>query len=663
MDQSEFEDKSKRQIFDFDISIVIVNYNVRDFLSKCLLSIRESQTNLKIETIVVDNNSTDGSVNFLKNTFTEVKFISLNENLGFSKANNVGFKESHGKYILILNPDTILEKNTLNVMYDYMESNREVWISGCKILNPDGSFQLPCRRGFPTPWVAFSKLFGLQSLFPKSKLFAKYNQTFRSIDETYYIDAVMGAFMFARADKINLLRGFDEDYFMYGEDIDLCYRTAELGGKVAYVHSTTITHYKGESTKRSSINDIRHFYEAMQIFVKKYYSNSSFFLALLKLGIFIRTFLAYISKYKKDFPLIIIDLIIVNFVLMGATKVRFEQFLGFPAYAYPTVFIVISIIFFISLFAVGEYFEGEHSIRKLLFGVSIAFFFLIALTYFFKTFAFSRGVLLMTIGLSFLLCSLIRIIFSSFWSPPQENRKRKIALVSKESQIESILEEYKAKQLDTKFELIGLFTFEKNITSHSNIFPKNLIFGNFDFLVSNVFELNLDEVIIFKIDKNSDELKTLFSKTFDRKIGIHFLTSFDEYIVSEIISEVSSSQPVLINHKLLLPRFKFAKRLVDLISSSIMLTAGLPIIFLNNKNRQKNLKNLINVFIGNFSLVGIYPTENIRNYNSKPGIYNLVLFSNEINLKNENIQKLNDYYESNYSISLDFDIFIKSVFK
>ena len=128
----------------------------------------------------MDNDSLDGSVEFLEPLFPDVSFIALKENLGFGRANNLGIEKSKGKYVLILNPDTIIEENTLDVMYKYMEDNPETGISGCKVLNPDGTFQLACRRGFPTPWAAFSKLFGLQKLFPKSKLFAKYNQTFRS---------------------------------------------------------------------------------------------------------------------------------------------------------------------------------------------------------------------------------------------------------------------------------------------------------------------------------------------------------------------------------------------------------------------------------------------------------------------------------------------------
>jgi hypothetical protein len=589
-----------------------------------------------------------------------VKFISSPDNLGFSKANNIGFEESRGKYILILNPDTILSENTLEVMFRFMEEHSEVWISGCKILNADGSFQLPCRRGFPTPWVAFSKLFGLQSLFPNSKLFAKYNQTFRSIDETYYIDAIMGAFMFARADKIKELRGFDEDYFMYGEDLDLCYRTKLAGGKVAYVNTTDIIHFKGESTKRSSINDIKHFYEAMQIFVKKHYSNSYLFLSLLKMGIFLRTFIAYLLKYKKEFPLIIIDLLIINLVLVFSTSIKFGELLGFPDYAYPTVFFVISGVFFLSLFAVGEYFEGEHSVRKLLFGTMISFFFLSALTYFFKDYAFSRGVLLMTIGLTFSISSLIKVLMTTLLGKKNSKKLKRIALVTKYENYELIEKEITLFKLSSGIEYCGIF--------NSNTFMSNSAVaegfeGNLEFLTKNLKELNLDEIIIIDEDKNNEGYNPLFIKSLDDKIRIHYLSKFSDYFISEIISNVATSQPVLVNHKLILPRFKFAKRFVDISISVFLLTLGLPITIIQNRKNNKYLKDVLNVLKGNYSLIGIYPVQNIRNYNAKPGLISLVSFSEKAVISNESIQKLNDFYEMNYSISLDFDIFLKSILK
>lgn len=642
-----------------DISIVIVNYNVRDFLNNCLQSIYKSETQLKYEIIVVDNNSTDNSIQYLKERYPQVKFIELKDNLGFSKANNIGIKEAKSKYVLILNPDTILYPDTLQTMYEYMEKHPEVALSGCKVLNADGTFQYSCRRGFPTPWASFTKLFGLQSLFPKSKIFAKYNQTFKSIDETYYIDAVIGAFMFARLDKINEIGGFDEDFFMYGEDIDLCYRIYQTGSKIAYVHTTSIIHFKGESTRRSSINEIKHFYEAMEIYVKKHYSNSKLFLFLLKLGITLRSFLAYLKTYQKDIPVIIVDLLIANISLLIATTFKFERFLGFPSYAYPTVFIVISILTFGSLFFVGEYFEGENSYRKTFFGYLINFFILSALTYFFKNYAFSRGVLLLTIAFSIIFSFIFRFILNTIKSAKYKTGKKRIAILFNFSKLEEIEINLKKLQFDQEYDLAGLFYNETNQIPQQNSSLK--FTGNYEFLKKNLKDFDLNDIIIIIDDAETENYNDLINKTIGTNIKLHFVKKLEDYYTSQIINSVSSNPLIIKNYRIALPRFKFAKRTIDIIFSVIMLTICLPITIYKNSKDKKYFKDILNVLKGKYSLIGVYPVENIRNYNAKPGILNLVKFAKNNEMNNEAIKKLNDYYELNYSLSLDFDIFIKSI--
>jgi hypothetical protein len=401
----------------------------------------------------------------------------------------------------------------------------------------------------------------------------------------------------------------------------------------------------------------------MQIFVRKHYSNSSLFLAILKLGIFVRTFFAYLTRYKNEFPLILLDLIIVNIVLMISTSVKFGELLGFPDYAYPTVFIVISCVYFLSLFSVGEYFEGEHSIRKLLFGILISFFFLSALTYFFRDYAFSRGVLLMTIGLTFIFGSFLRLLLSSVRNVIRSKHKTKVAIVSRISGISKITEDITAKKLDSQLDFQGFYYIDST-EAISDSYNSNLpIEGNLDYLVRNLKELAIDEILIFDDNKNSEVYNSLFIKTLDRKVRIHFLDKLDEYLVSQTINEVTTSPSILINHKLILPRYKFAKRLTDIFASITLLTIGLPVILLKKRNIKKNLKIILNVLKGSHSLIGIYPSENIRNYNSKPGLLNLVKFSKDEKISIDTVRELNDYYEQNYSISLDFDIFIKSIFK
>jgi GT2 family glycosyltransferase len=546
-----------------DISIVIVNYNVKDFLYKCLTSVRNASQKLSVETIVVDNDSKDGSLEFLQPKFPEVQFIALKENIGFGRANNLGFEKAKGKYILILNPDTILEESTLDVMKEYMDKNPDTGISGCKVLNDDGTFQLACRRGFPTPWAALTKLTGLQSLFPKSKLFAQYNQTYRSQDETYEIDAVIGAFMFARRDVIERLNGFDPEFFMYGEDIDLCFRTKKLGYSVDYVHSTSIIHFKGESTKRSTINDVKHFYEAMKIFASKHYGKSSFFLTFLKLGIFLRSIIAYLSKYSREIFIILVDLLIVNAALLSGTYFRFGSVLGFPEHAYPIVFIAVSLIIFFSMFFSGEYFESEHKITKSTFGYLISFFVLSSLTYFFKQYAFSRGVVLWTIGFSIIFSSFFRILISAYDNSIGKKRKKNLLIVGFNENTIKLIEELISKR-NTNINFVGYLTIDESDYKYDSSIPN---MGNYNSINDIITKNNIDEVIITENKLRKSELIRIISDSSDKSVKFHVASEYEELIASELLDEITGEQPGIKKYNIAHFRFVLLKRLFDVFGS------------------------------------------------------------------------------------------------
>ncbi len=644
-----------------DISIVIVNYNVRDFLLQCLRSIEQAAEpdGINIEVIVVDNNSKDGSVEFLEPKFPSVKFISLDENIGFGRANNIGIEKSNGEYVLILNPDTILSEDTLSVMKQYMDDNTEVGMAGCKLLNPDGSFQVACRRGFPTPWASFTKLFGLQKLFPKSKLFARYNQTYLSVDKTYYIDALMGAFMFCRRDALEQSGGFDEQYFMYGEDLDLCYNFHKLGWKVAYVHSTSIIHYKGESTRRSSINEVGHFYEAMKIFARKYYGRSTLFLSFLKLGIMFRAFLAYMKKYRRSIFFMILDTLILNLSLLAATKIRFGEFLNFPPYAYPTVFIVPSVIVIIAMIAVGEYFEQKPGIIRAFTGFMISFFVLSSLTYFFKEFAFSRGILLMTIGLTFLISALLRGIVALFDKFAGKESDRRLLIVGSNSQTGNIINSLRQAG-SRNVDIVGLVNVGSNSFDNTWNLP---VVGNFDYLPKIIEDNKIREVII--CDRSLPRSEILRTLTAAPKLNVrfHFANEYEEFIASRIINEVSGIDIAFSDYKLSVFRYKLAKRLADITISIFLLTIGLPMVYLLFPNAKETIKNLFRVLKGQKSFVGYYPVAGEQPSIGKPGIIGLAHISRPERLPESAIVNLNNYYIRHFSLSLDADIFLKFIFR
>ncbi|MFN2128695.1 MAG: glycosyltransferase family 2 protein, partial [Anaerolineales bacterium] len=258
-----------------DLSVIIVNYNVKYFLEQCLHSVIKSIEGLHGEIIVVDNNSVDGSTQMLNDKFPKVKLIANKKNLGFSKANNQGIKKASGKYILILNPDTILQEDTLLKCFDFMESHPNAGSLGVKMIDGKGNFLPESKRSLPTPSVAFFKIFGLASLFPRSKTFGRYHLGYLDKDQVHKVEILPGAFMFIRKSVLDQIGFLDETFFMYGEDIDLSYRITQAGYDNYYFPETTIIHYKGESTKKGSINYVMVFYRAMMIFARKHFSRKN----------------------------------------------------------------------------------------------------------------------------------------------------------------------------------------------------------------------------------------------------------------------------------------------------------------------------------------------------------------------------------------------------
>lgn len=230
------------------LSIIIISFNTKNFLEKCLTSVKDSVSGkLGYEVIVVDNNSKDGSKELVANNFPEVKLIENDKNLGFSKANNIGVKKAKGDYVLFLNSDTIVYKETLERMISFMDKNQDVGASTCKVLLANGRIDDASHRGFPTPWNAFCHFSGASKLFPKSKLCSGYHLGFLDLNTEHEIDALAGAFMLVRRKAGNDVKWWDEDYFFYGEDIEFCYQLKKHGWKIYYVPDVSIFHYKGVS--------------------------------------------------------------------------------------------------------------------------------------------------------------------------------------------------------------------------------------------------------------------------------------------------------------------------------------------------------------------------------------------------------------------------------
>lgn len=285
------------------LSIIIVNYNVKYYIAQCIDSVMQAIDGLDAEIIVVDNHSSDGSVSFLRKNYPNVRIMASSHNLGFSRANNIGIKRAEGEYILLLNPDTIVQKDTLKECIAFMDEHSDCGALGVCQRHPDGSRAMESRRGLPTPMTSFYKMSGLATRFPKSRRFAKYYMSYLSWEEINEIEVISGAFFFARKEAIMAAGMLDEDYFMYGEDIDLSYCIKQAGYK-NYFLPLDILHYKGESTTKSSFRYVHVFYQAMLIFMSKHFSSMSMFLRMpIQLAIYMKASIALCStlshKIKK----------------------------------------------------------------------------------------------------------------------------------------------------------------------------------------------------------------------------------------------------------------------------------------------------------------------------------------------------------------------------
>lgn len=639
-----------------DISVLIVNYNVKDYLLQCLRSLYRSEGDVRIEIVVVDNASTDGSVADLQEVFPNVIWVELEENVGFGRGNNIGLHHCRGRYVLFLNPDTIVSPDTIDTMVRYMDQHPDVGIAGCKVLNPDGTFQLACRRGLPTPWASFCKLFGLQALFPRIKLFSGYNLTYRSIDETYPVDALIGAFMIAPIAVINDVGGFDPAFFMYGEDVDLCYRIQKTGKTVMYVPATSIIHFKGESTRRSSMDDVKVFYDAMEIFARKHFGNNALWLVFLRFGIRIRWFIALLLRYRMPITIAIVDAVCVVSALLLATTIRFESPFGFVDYAYPTVLVVVPLVVLLSLIGVGEYVEHKPTIRRSAVGLLIAFFVLSSLTYFFKEYAFSRGVVLMTIGISTVLMSLVRMVSRAI-ERRSTGRRRRSVVVGSPTEIEDLLRDLSEHEPSTN--VIGLISSGRN--DGADVIGIRYI-GSLDYLHKIVRENDVDEVICATQGLTIEEIGLLHRSVTLNDASFHVARDYAALLAARVIHDISGIEPTVRTSPLLMFRNRAIKRSMDVIASISVLLWYAPGLILGVRRIRSSAASWFAVLRGHKSCVGLVP-DGKRRQAGKEGIIGLAHFGITTNVSEGTIENLNDYYVEHFTLALDVEILLKHLFR
>ncbi|MBK8805535.1 MAG: glycosyltransferase [Bacteroidales bacterium] len=644
------------------LSVIIVNYNVKFFIEQCLISVNEALKGIDAEVFVVDNNSVDGSCDLIKNKFQWVKLIENKTNTGFSYANNQAIRVSSGEYVLLLNPDTVVQETTFSKLLDFMDLHQEAGGAGVKMIDGKGRFLPESKRGIPTPMVAFYKMFGISSLFKKSKRFNKYHLGYLDQNQTNQVEILSGAFMLMRKKVLDEIGLLDEDYFMYGEDIDLSYRIIKADYKNYYFADTTIIHYKGESTKKGSVNYVLIFYKAMIIFAKKQLSHkhSKILSFLINIAIFIRASLSILNRIIKATILPLLDLIII-YSGFGLLALIWEQYRYSDLHYYPKTYFtmvipIYTIIWLLLIFFNGGY-EKPIKLKNAIKGVILGgIILLLAYALSNEHFRYSRALLLFgTLWSLIAVCSNRLLMHLSGIETFKINFKKskRIILAGEKEEIVRIEKLLANTGLQTN--IIGYVGIDNDL-------QKGYYLGTIDQLPEIIKIHKINEIIFCMKNISADTIISNMLGFSD--IAVDFKIAPPETI-SIIGSNSINTAGELYTLELNSIGKKYninKKRLFD-IGFSALLVLSTPILILFYKNKLNFIKNCFSVLFGKKTWISYHDNFDIKEYNLptlKKGILNPhhnTTFDKEIMAKN------NIIYAKDYSFFNDLQIIIKQIAK
>ncbi|MGZ4056215.1 MAG: glycosyltransferase [Bacteroidia bacterium] len=643
------------------LSVIIVNYNVQHFLEQCLHSVRKAVKNVNTEVFVVDNNSVDGSVMMVKEKFPEVQLIENKKNTGFSYANNQAMRIAKGEYVLLLNPDTVVEEDTFEKVISFMDAHPEAGGLGVKMLDGKGNFLPESKRGLPTPAVAFYKIFGLSRLFPRSKTFGRYHLGFLDKDKTNEVEILSGAFMLMRKaalDKVGLL---DETFFMYGEDIDLSYRLILGGYKNYYFPETRIIHYKGESTKKSSVNYVFVFYKAMVIFAQKHFSqnNAKLFSFLINFAIYLRAGAAITIRFLKSIALPAFDfgLMMAGLVLIKDYYAKNIKFIDGGSYSNALIGIAFPVYILVWMFTV--YLSGGYDkpirlfriIRGVLVGTGII---LIIYSLLPEQYRFSRALILF--GMAWVLLSYLisRLTFhvaglKSFNLNPDKSKR--IAIIGNQEEFERVSGLLKRANIHTSF--LGFISADGN----GNNRPEYV--GNINQIEEVIEIYKINEVIFCSRDISSqgiiDYMHTLVSANVDFKIAPPESLS----IIGSNSIDTAGDLYIIDVNSIGKPKNKRNKRLFDFLSSFIFIILS-PGLILFQDNKTGFLKNCFSVLFASKSWVGYGNDKHEQLPKIKPSVLSPADAIKNININSDTRNRLHLAYSKDYKIENDLNIVWKA---
>jgi GT2 family glycosyltransferase len=631
--------------------VIIVNYNVEFFLEQCLNSVRKALEHVSGEVFVVDNNSIDGSVEMVQRKFPEVHLIANKDNRGFSKANNQATLLAKGEYILLLNPDTVVEEDTFSKVVEFMDSHSDAGGLGVRMLDGKGKFLPESKRGLPTPAVAFYKIFGLSRIFPHSKRFGKYHLGYLSEFETHEIDILSGAFMLMRKEALDKVGLLDEAFFMYGEDIDLSYRIQKGGYKNYYFPETRIIHYKGESTKKSSVNYVFVFYRAMVIFAKKHFSqkNARLFSFLINAAIYFRASLAILARFIKKATLPVIDFSIVTIGMFAMTNYWKINGIEFPQniilYSIPAY----SLTWLISILFSGGY-DPPIQLKKYPIGTAIGL--LIILIFYGllpKDWQFSRLFILLGAAWTIIYFALSRIFLhfslgQRFSLSPVRNKR--FVIVGKRDEFKRISD--LLKQTGSKIEII-------EHVSSDDLKEQGAV-GTINQLDQVVHIHGINEIIFSARDNTAGSIIHWMSSIASSKVDFKIAQPETLFLIGSNSIETAGDLYVLNINAISRTEKIRAKRTFDVLASICLLMLS-PVLIWSIQKKAKFISNLFKIGIGKYSFVG-YALNQTDNTVVLPKIKKGLLTPlDSLPFEDNSLSdKMNLIYARDYRIRQDFQI-------